>query len=485
MSQKIQVRRGTDANRTSVVFDAGEPLFTTDTEKFYVGDGSTAGGILIGPGASGGGGVGNIVSLNGLTGTLTIVGVSGAVVSTSGTSTIEIGTNLASITGLIGTGVYLPLSGNYYCLINSSTDQNVNGTNLLNLYNYLRVVASNFVANGTQFSILLTPGIYNIGSTSTSFLLNDAQNINLMGLTSNAPDVILTSNNTNGGTQGCTILVKSGYTTISNLSINGGSSKCFPIQITGTSAQYFNLYNVVLNQTGGGSSPSFATYPTTLVTYGDIGASISNCSFERVISNGTFFGTNGTQNGYPSSYVINVKNCQFYGANSFGNSTLTALKVENSTLTGNGVFAPQNASGVDNTSYVRGSYILAPGGGGGGFYSANFVGKTGYNGLIKGCIIYGNLYNFAGSVEDSYINSLGGTSAATKSPIYFQNSPSGLPRVTRCTLIASAGSPCVTGAAVVSGMINYCLLNSTIYTGFTGANTFNQFNIIDTAVSNL
>lgn len=44
----LQLRRGTDAQRGSVIFDQGELIYTTDTKKVYVGDGSTAGGITVG-----------------------------------------------------------------------------------------------------------------------------------------------------------------------------------------------------------------------------------------------------------------------------------------------------------------------------------------------------------------------------------------------------------------------------------------------------
>ncbi len=47
MADKIQVRRGTDAQRSVVVFDLGEPVFTTDTKQLYIGDGSTTGGIPV------------------------------------------------------------------------------------------------------------------------------------------------------------------------------------------------------------------------------------------------------------------------------------------------------------------------------------------------------------------------------------------------------------------------------------------------------
>lgn len=48
MSVPIQVRRGTTAERTSVVLDSGEPGWDTTQKKLYVGDGTTAGGIAVG-----------------------------------------------------------------------------------------------------------------------------------------------------------------------------------------------------------------------------------------------------------------------------------------------------------------------------------------------------------------------------------------------------------------------------------------------------
>lgn len=48
MATKIQLRRGTDAQRLTKVFDVGEPVFTTDTKMLYIGDGSTTGGVPAG-----------------------------------------------------------------------------------------------------------------------------------------------------------------------------------------------------------------------------------------------------------------------------------------------------------------------------------------------------------------------------------------------------------------------------------------------------
>lgn len=48
----LQIRRGTESDRGSVTPAAGEPLWITDTEKLYIGDGSTAGGVEVSGGAS-------------------------------------------------------------------------------------------------------------------------------------------------------------------------------------------------------------------------------------------------------------------------------------------------------------------------------------------------------------------------------------------------------------------------------------------------
>lgn len=43
----LRLRRGTDAERSAITFQEGELVYTTDTKKVYVGDGSTSGGIPI------------------------------------------------------------------------------------------------------------------------------------------------------------------------------------------------------------------------------------------------------------------------------------------------------------------------------------------------------------------------------------------------------------------------------------------------------
>lgn len=56
----LLIRRGTDAERLGITPANGELIYTTDTNKLYVGDGTTAGGNVVT--ASGGGGGGGGVS---------------------------------------------------------------------------------------------------------------------------------------------------------------------------------------------------------------------------------------------------------------------------------------------------------------------------------------------------------------------------------------------------------------------------------------
>lgn len=46
MSTQIQLRRGTAADASTIVFAVGEPFYCTDTKRFGIGDGVTPGGTL-------------------------------------------------------------------------------------------------------------------------------------------------------------------------------------------------------------------------------------------------------------------------------------------------------------------------------------------------------------------------------------------------------------------------------------------------------
>lgn len=45
----LRLRRGTDAERLTIIPLQGELIYTTDTKKLYVGDGAEIGGVLVGP----------------------------------------------------------------------------------------------------------------------------------------------------------------------------------------------------------------------------------------------------------------------------------------------------------------------------------------------------------------------------------------------------------------------------------------------------
>lgn len=45
---KILFRQGTDNDRKNIILNSGEPGFTTDTNRLFVGDGVTTGGSLVG-----------------------------------------------------------------------------------------------------------------------------------------------------------------------------------------------------------------------------------------------------------------------------------------------------------------------------------------------------------------------------------------------------------------------------------------------------
>ena len=45
---KLLFRRGTDSERQSVTFNLGEPAFTTDSKRLFIGDGTTPGGVVVG-----------------------------------------------------------------------------------------------------------------------------------------------------------------------------------------------------------------------------------------------------------------------------------------------------------------------------------------------------------------------------------------------------------------------------------------------------
>ena len=61
----LKLRKGTDAERLLVTFSEGELIYTTDTKQIFVGDGSTTGGVFVGPASSEALSLGGDLTLNG------------------------------------------------------------------------------------------------------------------------------------------------------------------------------------------------------------------------------------------------------------------------------------------------------------------------------------------------------------------------------------------------------------------------------------
>lgn len=98
----LQLRRGLNADRVGTTFAEGEPIWTTDTNVLYVGDGVTPGGIEV-AGGGGGGGVteiiaGSNITVNTSTGAVTISGQPGGVTSIIAGTNIDVSTSTGAVT---------------------------------------------------------------------------------------------------------------------------------------------------------------------------------------------------------------------------------------------------------------------------------------------------------------------------------------------------------------------------------------------------
>jgi hypothetical protein len=106
----LQFRRGTDAQRTAVTPAAGEPVWVTDTQKLYVGDGSTGGGIEITGGGGGGGAPTNLSYL-----------VLTASTSLSAERVLTIGTGLSSTDAGAGAALTIAINTHAASYVASGT----------------------------------------------------------------------------------------------------------------------------------------------------------------------------------------------------------------------------------------------------------------------------------------------------------------------------------------------------------------------------
>lgn len=136
----FKIRRGTDAERLLITPLEGELIYATDTMKVYVGDGSTAGGVLVtGGGAGGGTGYNGSKGYDGSTGLAATIAVgsvntgapgSAVLVTNSGSSSAAT-FNFTIPSGFTGSRGAAGLQGGTLTSnLNTSTFNITNGSNL-------------------------------------------------------------------------------------------------------------------------------------------------------------------------------------------------------------------------------------------------------------------------------------------------------------------------------------------------------------------
>jgi hypothetical protein len=174
----LRIRRGTDAQRQGTQFDLGEPVFTTDTKKLYIGDGVTQGannilatsaGIgmswnattqkldctVTGGGGGGGGGIASVSQDTAPTlgGNLTLNSH-----NIQGTGNINITGSLSTTgTALIGGGLAGNLSLNNYGIVGTG-NINISGPATLTTVN-TSLISPSDTGNGLVITSLIGKGI--------------------------------------------------------------------------------------------------------------------------------------------------------------------------------------------------------------------------------------------------------------------------------------------------------------------------------------
>ena len=107
----LQIRRGTDSERQLIIPLQGELIFTTDTKKLYIGDGTTLGGVAVDTAGTGGG----ASILNDLTDVTISSVTTGQVLKWNGSAWVNsadnTGTTISSINDITDVVITSPSSG--------------------------------------------------------------------------------------------------------------------------------------------------------------------------------------------------------------------------------------------------------------------------------------------------------------------------------------------------------------------------------------
>jgi hypothetical protein len=159
----LRIRRGTDAQRQGVVFDLGEPIWTQDTKKLFVGDGITAGGNNILANSAGTG-----LTWNNTTQAFDVTGGGGG--GGGGITAIVQDTNPNLGGNLILNGNNISGAGNISITGNISSSGTANFSaglgGDLNLNSY-SIVGTGNIAATNSLTITSNTGTINIGTSTT------------------------------------------------------------------------------------------------------------------------------------------------------------------------------------------------------------------------------------------------------------------------------------------------------------------------------
>lgn len=183
----LRFRQGTEAERLLITPASGEPIWTTDTQRFYIGDGATSGGDFIGPGpyTYAGTGYTNVVPIHSTNGYVSgnfsnilggynnsvsglymsifngqhniITDTTGTIVAVSGSSSIINGTGNKIIEGpacIIGGGFRNSISGAIASVIVGGGDSIWGGNSISGSRNFIGGGVGNIIISGTNSSIV-------------------------------------------------------------------------------------------------------------------------------------------------------------------------------------------------------------------------------------------------------------------------------------------------------------------------------------------
>jgi hypothetical protein len=188
----LRLRRGTEADRTSITPVQGEPIYTTDTKKLFIGDGTTAGGVEVG-------------------GTSVSNASDNRIITSDGTST-----GLSAETNLSFDGSMLNVTGS---VIANSLTGSLQGTATTASY-VLNAVSSSFATNSNTAST----ASYVLNAVSSSFASN-SNTASTASYVLNAVSSSFASNSNTASTASYVLnAVSSSFATTASYLLGGGVS---------------------------------------------------------------------------------------------------------------------------------------------------------------------------------------------------------------------------------------------------------------------